>query len=228
MSIDDLLQPSSFAVQILFAGFILVFGWYFVYPRYEIIKAETDAFVESYRETSIAWLSSIAASLVAVTIGSKPGTIVDISVLLLFFGPAIMHIMRYYPFTLWAKYVSIDPNSGQRSASESETNTCRIEPSGSYCLTLEMEVGEQIDRYLLEVNTPPEVEVSHVQSGSTVHRVTAGGRVTGWVPEGRSSYDIHIYIEPLDDLAEEGKNTVTIRHHATDRKLETVELLPQA
>jgi len=209
------------------AFWLAVFG-FCVYPRYEVVKEETDAFIDNYRSTSIAWVTTALAALLSLTLGSNTGLFVKSGIAAFFLGPAMVHLYRYYPFTLFCELITSGAETEIRSYGGTKRGVVRQEEDGSYCLDLKISVGETVSEYVLDLETPPGVELRNVEANAAPHEKLPNNRIKGEPPSGRKEYQIHPYLKVESKLAREGENTVTIRHEKTDRKLETAELLPPA
>lgn len=217
---------AALAVYLVVVVFWTGLYGFLVYPRYEAIKEEADAFIHNYRTTSIAWVTTALAALLSLTLGSDTGPILKLSILAFFIGPATIHLYKYYPFTLSCDFVSDGTDTEVRSYGGAERGVAREDQDSLYCLSLDISVGQTVSGYVLDLEAPQGVELRNVEANAAPHKKLPNNQIKGVPPSGRRGYRIHAYLNVKSKLAREGENTVIIRHEKTDRKLETVELLP--
>lgn len=180
-------------------------------------RREFDEFVAFYRESRMWWVSSLVGALFAATIGASGGVLFDIVAFSIFVVPALVYYDRYSPFGLRLTYVPIGKDS------DDDRNVCRPR-NGVYTILLDVEPGENVEDYQLDVHTPSGASLDRID-GVTSH-LDEDRQVLYGVTRGESGvYTEALYIEKTGSISPDGE-LVLLKSQGEGDTIESIRLLP--
>lgn len=180
-------------------------------------KREFDEFIAFYRVSRVWWLSSLIGAMFAATIGSGGGVLLDIVAFSIFVVPAIVYYSRYSPFGLRCTYLPLDQDRNEAS------NVCRPR-NGVYTILLEVEMGENVQDYQLDVHTPSGATLDRID-GNTTHLDEDRQILYGLAQDELDVYTEALYLEKTGSISPDGE-LVLLKSQGEDTTIESIRLLP--
>lgn len=179
-------------------------------------KRDLLEFAQSYRNHPAYGVSSLVASAFAI-ISSLTGSVAAGGLAMAaIFAPAIWFYRQNSPFGLRCNYIPVGRDS-EHDCSPRE---------GTYTVQLEMNPGDDIDDYRLDVHTPSGAKLDRID-GNTSHLDEERQILYGFVDGdgGVESYTEALYIEKTGSISPDGE-LVLIKSQGDDYTMEWIQLLP--
>lgn len=216
-------------LEVLFVYFVLVAtgtGILFIIgpvSSIEELDYELREFIQYYKETSWWWLSTFFTTVVALTVGSGPGLLVDLGFLSIFTAPAILYYHRGYPFSLKCGYRARTP-SGQTAIGEEQQNIATLD-NGQYVLEFPITTGSNIDDFMVDLNIPDGVEVWSSSGIKGVGLSDDETAIEGTAPPGNEPFVFELIFDETTGV-QRGANLLVLSDAGSSRELTTVRLMP--
>lgn len=216
-------------LEVLFLYLVLValaVGILFlVDPVYNLeeLDYELREFVHYYKETSWWWLTTFFTSLVALTVGSDPGLLVDIGLLSIFIVPALLYYHNKHPFSLKCEYRK-RTSSGRTAISEEQEKIATAE-DGQYVLEFPITTGSNIDEFTIDLNIPNGVEIWSHSAIQGVGLSDDETSIEGVAPAGREPFVFELILNETTGV-QQGSNLLVLTDENSGRELTTVRLIP--
>ena len=180
-------------------------------------RREFDNFIAFYRESRMWWLSSLVGALFATTIGAGGGITLDLFAFSIFIVPALVYYNEYSPFGLRLTYVPIGEN-------QDETHNVCQPRDGVYTILLDVEPGENINDYQLDIHTPAGISLDSID-GNTTHLDEDRQVLYGVTREDLDVYTEALYLKKTGSISPDGE-LVLIKSQGEKDTIESIRLLP--
>ena len=216
-------------LEVLFIYFVIVAvgtGVLFIVEpvsSVEELDYELREFIQYYKETSWWWLSTFFTTVVALTVGSGPGLLVDLGFLSVFVAPAILYYHRGFPFSLKCDYRARTP-SGQTAIGEERENIATLD-DGQYVLEFPITTGSNIDDFTIDLSVPDGVEVWSSSAIKGVGLSEDETTIEGGAPPGNAPFVFELILDETTGV-QRGANLLVLSDARSNRELTTVRLMP--